>query len=75
MAVDKRYRRNGILTKMMNIFENRAKDLGHNKVTLKTLNNKREMLSYLIKNDWNFSDILINDNDILLNEIKAEKEI
>lgn len=73
-AVDKRYRRMGILTKMMNILENYARELGYNKVTLKTLNNKREMLSYLIKNNWNFSDIIKNNN-IILNEIIAEKDI
>lgn len=73
-AVDKKYRRNGILTEMMNIFENHAKKLGYNRVTLKTLNNKREMLSYLIKNNWNFSDIIKNNN-IMLNEIMAEKEL
>lgn len=73
-AVGKRYRKMGILTEMMNIFENHAKKLGYNKVTLKTLNNKREMLSYLIKNNWNFSDIIKNDN-IILNEIMAEKQL
>lgn len=74
VAVDKRYRRNGILTEMMNIFESYARKLGYNRVTLKTLNNKREMLSYLIKNNWNFSDIFKKDN-IVLNEIIAEKEL
>lgn len=73
-AVDENYRRMGILTKMMNIFENYAKQLGHSKVSLKTLNNKREMLSYLLKNNWNFTDIIKNEN-VLFNEIIAEKEI
>lgn len=73
-AVDKRYRRMGILTEMMKIFENYAKEMGYNRLTLKTLNNKREMLSYLIKNNWNFSDIIKNDN-IILNEIVVEKKI
>lgn len=73
-AVDKRYRRNGILTKMMNIFEERAKNLGYNKISLKTLNNKREMLSYLVKNNWNFIEVIKNDN-VILNEIIAEKRI
>lgn len=73
-AVDERYRRMGILTKMMIIFEDYAKKLGYNKVTLKTLNNKREMLSYLIKNNWNFTEIVKKEN-IILNEIIAEKNI
>lgn len=74
VAVDKNYRRMGILTQMMNIFENRAKQLGYNKVTLKTLNNKREMLSYLVKNKWNFTDVIKNEN-VTRNEIIAEKNI
>lgn len=73
-AVDENYRRMGILTRMMKIFENYAKQLGYDKVTLKTLNNKREMLSYLVKNNWNFTDIIKNEN-VILNEIIAEKEI
>ena len=73
-AVDENYRRMGILTRMMKIFENYAKQLGYSKVTLKTLNNKREMLSYLVKNNWNFTDIIKNEN-VILNEIIAEKEI
>lgn len=73
-AVDENYRRMGILTRMMNIFEDYAKQLGYSKVTLKTLNNKREMLSYLVKNNWNFTDIIKNEK-VLLNEIIAEKKI
>lgn len=74
VAVDENYRRIGILTQMMNIFENRAKQFGYNKITLKTLNNKREMLSYLVKNKWNFTDIIKNEN-VIHNEIIAEKTI
>lgn len=73
-AVDKRYRRIGILTEMMIVFENFAKSNGFNKVTLKTLNNKREMLNYLAKSNWNFIDIIKKDN-VYLNEIVAEKII
>lgn len=73
-AVEEKYRRRGILTQMMDIFENYAKELGYSKVTLKTLNNKREMLSYLVKNNWNFTDIIKNEN-VIQNEIIAEKEI
>lgn len=73
-AVDKEFRRMGILTNMMNIFEARAKEFGLNKLTIKTVNNKRGMLSYLIKNTWNFTDIIKKDN-VILNEILAEKNI
>lgn len=73
-AVDKRYRRMGIFSDMMNKFIDYAKEHKYSKVTLKTLNNKREMLSYLVKNNWNFIDIIKNDN-VILNEILVEKEI
>lgn len=73
-AVDENYRRMGILTQMMNIFESKARQLGYTKITLKTLNNKREMLSYLVKNKWNFTDIIKNEN-VILNEVIAEKKI
>lgn len=73
-AVDKKYRRMGILTDMMNLFIERAKKLNFKKVTLKTVNNKREMLSYIVKNNWYFTDIIRNQ-DVRLNEIRVEKEI
>lgn len=73
-AVDKRYRRIGILTEMMNLFIEHAKKLSYKKVSIKTLNNRREMLSYIVKNNWNFTDI-IKSKDVRLNEIRAEKEI
>lgn len=72
--VDKRYRRMGILTEMMNLFIEHAKKLSYKKVSIKTLNNRREMLSYIVKNNWNFTDI-IKSKDVRLNEIRVEKEI
>lgn len=71
-AVNDKHRRKGILTEMMKIYENYAKEIGYNKITLKTLNNKREMLSYLSNNHWNFINIIKN-NDVMLNEIEVEK--
>lgn len=74
VAVEEKYRRMKILTRMMDIFENRAKQLGYSEITLKTLNNKREMLSYLVKNKWNFVEIIKKKN-ITQNEIIVEKKI
>lgn len=74
VAVAPNYRRRGILTSMMEIFENYAKENNYKKVTLKTVNNKREMLSYLIKNGWNFIEIKTK-NTVILNEILVEKDI
>ena len=74
VGVDPKYRRKGILTSMMNIFEEYAKKEGYSKITLKTLNNKREMLSYLVKNNWNFTKVIVKNN-ILENEILLEKTL
>ena len=73
-GVDPNYRRKGIHTEMMNKFELYAKKHGYNKVTLKTMNNKREMLSYMVKNNWNFTKV-IPKTDIMENEILLEKKI
>jgi len=39
-------------------------------LTIKTGNNKREMLSYLVKNNWNFVEVIpeekLEDNEIIL---------
>ena len=64
----------GVLTKMMEKFIDYARSLGYDKVTLKTVNNKREMLSYLVKNGWNFMQVFPKDKPIL-NEIWVEKQI
>ena len=73
-AIDPNYRRIGILTKMMNIYEDYAKNNHYKKLTLKTINNKRAMLCYLVKNHWKFVEVIKKDN-IDLNEILVEKEI
>lgn len=74
VGVDPNYRRKGIFTAMMKKFEEYAKKQGYKKVTLKTLNNKREMLNYMVKNNWNFIKIYPKDN-VRENEILLEKEI
>lgn len=65
-----KYRQNWVLTKLMEYQNNRAKVNGYNKIKIKTRNNKRQMLSYLAKNWFNFLEIVrsedINDNRILL---------
>ena len=45
-----------------------AKKEGYQNVTIKTRNDKRNMLSYLVKNGWNFTKVKEKDN-ILNNEI------
>ncbi len=53
-GVDYRYRRLGVLTKLMSHQMKWAKDKGYKKLRIKTRNDKRAMLSYLVKNGWNF---------------------
>ena len=59
---------------MMKRYHEYAKEHGYNKLTIKTLNSRREMLSFLVKNNWKFVEVIPSDN-ILKNEILLEKEI
>ena len=69
-GVDPQYRRLGLLHKMMHYMTDWAKSKGYNKITIKTRNNRREMLAYLVKNGFNFTEVqpqpFIQDNRILL---------
>ena len=73
-GVEPKYRRKGILTAMMKEFEAYAKKQGYKKMTLKTMNDKREMLSYMVKNNWNFIEVIPSEI-IIENEILLEKEL
>ena len=73
-AVVPSFRKLGILSKMMRIYEEYAKKNNYKEITIKTDNSKREMLNYLVKNNWNFVDV-ITKNDIKDNEIILKKEI
>lgn len=74
VAVDPKYRRMGIHTQMMNRFIEYAKSNNFKRVSLKTVNNKRAMLSYLVENDWNFIEVIRKEKEEL-NEIIVEKKI
>jgi len=54
------FRRRGVLTQMMNYFSQWAMKKGYEKITLKTRNNRREMLAYLIKNNFYVKNVEIN---------------
>lgn len=73
-GVDYRYRKMGAFTKMFEYFFSWSKKEGYQYVTVKTRNDKRNMLSYLVKNDWNFTQVKEKDN-ILNNEIYLIKEL
>ena len=74
VAVEPSFRRKGILSKMVKIYEEYARNNNYKEISIKTDNNKREMLNYLVKNNWNFADIIKN-GDLRNNEILLKKEI
>ena len=74
VGVSPEFRRLGLLSKMMEEYEDFAKKHNFNKVTIKTVNDKRAMLAYLVKNNWYFTEVL-EKNDITKNEIRLEKEL
>ncbi len=69
-GVDPEYRRKGILQSMMTHMEDWSKAHGYHTLRIKTRNHRREMLSFLVKNDFLFIAIEpqadVTDNRILL---------
>lgn len=68
------YRRLGILTQLMDYQINWAKDKGYHTLKIKTRNNSREMLSFLVRNGFYFTDIETKEN-IKDNRINLQKDI
>lgn len=73
-GVDNNYRRLGALTSLMNYQMNWAKNKGYTKLKIRTRNNRREMLSFLVKNDFNFVSVE-NKEDITENRINLEHDL
>lgn len=73
-GVDNNYRRLGALTTLMNYQMNWAKNKGYNKLKIRTRNNRREMLSFLVKNGFNFVSVEQRDN-ITENRINLEHDL
>ena len=73
-GVDNNYRRLGALTTLMNYQMNWAKNKGYNKLKIRTRNNRREMLSFLVKNGFNFVSVEQRD-DITENRINLEHDL
>ena len=73
-GVDSKFRKLGILTKMMQYQEKWAKQKGYSILKIKTRNNRREMLSFLVKHNFNFLSVEKRDN-IQDNRINLQKEI
>lgn len=56
-GVNINYRRLGILTQLMQYLMNWTSQRGYNILKIKTRNNRREMLSFLVKNGFYFTNI------------------
>jgi ribosomal protein S18 acetylase RimI-like enzyme len=72
-GVDPLFRRLGLLNRMMQYLNDWAKGHGYSKLTIKTRNSRREMLAYLVKAGFNFTEVhlqpVIEDNRILLERV------
>lgn len=68
------YRRKGVLKNMMAYLEKWAKSKGYSKISVKTRNQRREMLAYLIKSEFYLKEIETGDN-IKDNRILFERKI
>ena len=73
-AVIPKFRKNGILKALMEYLTNWSKNKGYNKVKIKTRNKCRSMLSFLVKNNFQFTNV-IKQEEIKENRIQAEREI
>jgi GNAT superfamily N-acetyltransferase len=69
-----KFRKRGVMSALMQYFENWARENGYQKATVKTRNTRREMLSFLVQNNYLFTAVdpreRIEENRILL-----EKEL
>lgn len=72
-GVDPQFRGMGVLKAMMHYQEIWAKEKGYEKLVLKTRNGRREMLSYLAGNGFNFTEVIpkgkIEDTEILTEKV------
>lgn len=56
-AVLPAHRRSGLFGALMRAFEEWARSLGYSTLRLKTWNERREMLSFLVRDGWMFTDV------------------
>lgn len=73
-GVDNRYRRKGALKALMNYQMKWAKEKGYKNLRIKTRNSRREMLNFLVKNNWFFTSVDAQEN-IEENRINLEIEL
>lgn len=63
-GVDVNYRRNGALTLMFDYLKKWCIERNYKKISIKTRNKYRNMLLYLVNNNWNFVSVE-NKDDVL----------
>ena len=68
------FRKHGALTALIKHLFIWAKDNGYEKIKIKTRNDKRDMLRFLVKNGFSFTDVEQREN-INDNRIELEKDI
>lgn len=73
-GVNPKLRRKGILKEMMNHMNDWARNKNYSKIKIKTRNNRREMLSYLVKYGFQLIEVFPKDN-IEENRILFEKPL
>ena len=73
-GVNPNFRSKGVLKTLMDYEDKWAKEKGYNKIRIKTRNNRREMLFYLVKYGFFFTGVTQHPN-IKDNRILLEKEL
>lgn len=73
-GVTPKYRGKGVLKAMMSYQERWVKKHGYKKIKIKTRNKRREMLAYLVKYGFHFTEVILYPN-VEENRILLEKKI
>ena len=74
VAVIPAFRKQGVLSAMMEYLEKWSKENGFTSIKIKTRNNRHEMQAYLVKNNFMFLEVEPRD-EIIENRILLEKKI
>lgn len=73
-GVNPLFRRRGVLRAMMNYLVVWMREHGYQTLRIKTRNNRREMLSFLVREGFMFTEV-VSEPHIEDNRVSAEKRI
>jgi GNAT superfamily N-acetyltransferase len=73
-GVNPKFRKLGVMKSLMDYEDKWAKEKGYKKIKIKTRNDRREMLSFLVKNGFLFTEV-VQKSSIEQNRILLEKEL